>query len=357
MFEKLLFRSLAALAAAALLAATAQAVDIDTVRVGNPGNAGEHSGQGGSIPSRTCGAVEYAYNIGTYEVTAGQYCEFLNAVAATDTYELYDREMSMYDDGCQITRHGTSGSYTYDFSNGTIEVPGSTAADWQDRPVNCVSWGDAARFANWLHNGQPGLDTPVPQDLNSTEDGAYFLNGATDGLSLLAVSREADWKWAIPTEDEWYKAAYYDPSLNDGAGGYYDYPAGSDSVPSNDLNDPDPGNNATFFDGVDVTIDEPYYRTEFGAHEESESPYGTFDQGGNVKEWNETSVHDAYYSSRGGSWGFYTNFLHASTRYYLGPTLQYIYAGIRVVSVPEPGSITLLVCGLLVGMIWRRRRR
>ena len=53
--------------------------------------------------------------------------------------------------GCQIARHGDSGSYTYDFSGGTIESPGSTAADWTDRPVNMVSWDDAARFRD------PGL--------------------------------------------------------------------------------------------------------------------------------------------------------------------------------------------------------
>jgi formylglycine-generating enzyme required for sulfatase activity len=41
-------------------------------------------------------------------------------------------------------------------------------ADWADRPVNYVSWGDAARFANWLHNGQPS----GAQDLTTTEEGA-----------------------------------------------------------------------------------------------------------------------------------------------------------------------------------------
>jgi len=100
------------------------------------------------------GGVAYAYNISKYEVTAGQYRDFLNAVDPTGTNSrfLYSSLMDSDDRGCQITRHEGS---TYDFSGGTVEVPGSKASNWENRPVNFVSWGDAARFANWLHNGQP----------------------------------------------------------------------------------------------------------------------------------------------------------------------------------------------------------
>jgi formylglycine-generating enzyme required for sulfatase activity len=121
-------------------------VVIETVTVGNPGNPGEQS----RIPNgdhNSYGGVAYTYSIGTYEVTAGQYTALLNAVAATDTYGLYHTRMD-YDadpsrNGCNIKRHGAPGSYTY-----------SVAPDWADRPVNYVGFGDAMRFANWLHNGQ-----------------------------------------------------------------------------------------------------------------------------------------------------------------------------------------------------------
>jgi len=134
-------------------AAQAQVV-IETVPVGNPGNAGENSGgsePGGYGPDRICGAVEYVYNIGTFEVTAGQYRDFLNAVdpAGSNPYGLYNSSMDSNDYGCQITWN--AGSSTYDFSG----RPSGTEVDCVDRPVNYVSWGDAARFANWLHNGQP----------------------------------------------------------------------------------------------------------------------------------------------------------------------------------------------------------
>ena len=143
-------------------------------------------------------------------------------MAATDTYGLYNASMNtaVYSYGCNIKRTGSSGTYTY-----------TVASEWANRPVNLVSWGDAARFSNWLHNGQPGLVAPgvyepVPQDENATEDGAYYLNGATSNAGLTAVNREADWKWAIPTEDEWYKAAYH---KNDGVtGNYFKYPTSSD---------------------------------------------------------------------------------------------------------------------------------
>ncbi len=236
-------------------------VVIDTVLVGNEGNAADTR-----FTTPGYGGVAYAYNIGKYEVTAGQYTEFLNAVAATDTYGLYNPSMDSNSKGCQITQSGSSGSYTYDFSG----RQSGTEADWLDRPVNYVSWGDAARFANWLHNGQP----TGAQDLSTTEDGSYLLDGANSNPELMAFEREPDATWVIPSEDEWYKAAYYDG----GSGAYYDYPTSRDGVPSNDLIDPDPGNSATFESGG-ATIGGPYFRTEVGAHENSDSPYDTSTRG------------------------------------------------------------------------------
>ncbi len=152
---------------------------METVRVGNPGNAGDTRYPDASNGIYNFGAVGYTYNIGKYEVTADQYCEFLNAVAKTDTYELYNTNMWSIDGGCKIQQSGSSGNYSY-----------SVASDWANRPVNIVSWGDAARFANWLHNGQP----TGAQDLTTTD------------AQLLAVTRQANATWVITSEDEWYKA-------------------------------------------------------------------------------------------------------------------------------------------------------
>ncbi len=289
----------------------AQAVDIETVTVGNPGNTGESSGEcaGGHGPCCTdCGAVDYVYNIGKYEVTAGQYTEFLNAVAATDTYGLYNTSMANPSEGlfgCNIQRTGSSPNYSY-----------SVGADWADRPVNHVSWGDAARFCNWLHNGQP----TGAQDLTTTEDGSYYLNGAT-GTATLLVVREPDATWVVPSEDEWYKAAYH---KNDGVtGNYWDYPTESDAAPTAEAPaGTDMTNGSANYSPDGYVIGAPYYRIEVGAYDAkpSDSPYGSFDQGGNVSEWNEAVFYGASRGLRGGSFYPYGYPLYAAFRgYYGGP--------------------------------------
>jgi formylglycine-generating enzyme required for sulfatase activity len=321
------------------------------VTVGNTGNTGELSGAPGR-PDRICGAVEYNYRIGKFEVTAGQYTAFLNAVAATDTYGLYNSSMAdPYTDytwGCNIQRTDTGSAYTY-----------SVAADWANRPVNYVSWGDAARFANWLTNGQPR----GAQDQGTTEDGSYYLNGATDGHALGAVVRkspEDGGRYYIPTEDEWYKAAYH---KNDGdTGNYFDYPTGTDSVPSHDLIDPDPGNNANFTQEGYTTIGSPYYRTPVGEFENSESPYGTFDQGGNVWEWNEAIIYGGHGQDgrglRGGSFLVSDGVgdLRAGTRYDTNAGSEYCSGGFRVSEVPEPATMALLALGGATALRRGRRR-
>jgi hypothetical protein len=79
--------------------------NLETVTVGDPGNTGELSGSGagGYGNDRICGSVGYSYNIGKYEVTAGQYADFLNNKAKTDPYGLYDTRMTNLDLGATAT--------------------------------------------------------------------------------------------------------------------------------------------------------------------------------------------------------------------------------------------------------------
>lgn len=302
----------------------ALSISIETVTIGNPGNPGEQSRLQHADPT-FYGGVEHTYRIGKYEVTAAEYAAFLNAVAATDPYALYNPNMGTNADGCGIVRSGSPGSYTY-----------SVAPDRADRPVNYVNWGDAARFANWLHNGQP----VGPQGPATTEDGSYFVNGAMLDGQLDDIVRSPGATWVIPTENEWYKAAYH---KNDGVtANYWNFPTRSDVGPSNTLVDPDPGRNATFAVGAALTIGAPYYRTEKGAHENSASPYGTFDQAGNVHEFNETVLEHHIRGVRGGSYSW-NNSMAVWDRYndfYVSDHFRDL--GFRVALVSDPGVTNLL---------------
>jgi formylglycine-generating enzyme len=323
------------LVAATLAAAVAaQAVTINLVPVADPGNTAD---------TTSYGSVAYTYQMGKFEVTAGQYCEFLNAVAATDTYGLYNGNMGEYW-GCKIYQSGSAGSYTY-----------SVASDWANRPVNYVSWGDATRFANWLSNGQPtGL-----QGTATTEDGSYYLNGATSTAALKSVHRKDGATWAIPNDNEWYKAACYDPGKSGGAG-YWRFPTRSNALPSNGGADgyTDPGNHANYY-GNDYTIGHPYYRTIVGEFEKSASAYGTFDQAGNALEWTDTvsNSNDSNHDLGGGSWNYISDWLQASNYFSMNVAQEGGDMGFRVAYVPEPGSLILLASGAAAALIWWSRRK
>ena len=259
------------------------------------------------------------YRIGRFEITAGQYTEFLNAVAAEDTYGLYNAEMWSSDYGCKIQQSGAPGSYVY-----------SVDPDWADRPVNYVSWGDAARFVNWLHNGQP----MGQESLATTEDGSYFLNGALEADDLMAIMREPDATWVIPSEDEWYKAAYH---KNNGiTGDFWNQPTCRNAVPGNDVVDPDPGNQANYWIfPEDYSTGAPYWRTQVGEFENSASPYGTYDQCGNVWEWIEGIDPGTLplRGVRGGAFSYHAEWFRAAVRVYEIVTDELDEIGFRVAKV------------------------
>lgn len=317
---------LAALAGISLVTPAFAVVNIDYVPIGNAGNAADPAT--GSL----YGAVAYAYKISKNETTIAQYAEFLNAVAKTDSYGLYSTSMiTSYING--ISRSGVSGSFTY-----------SVAAGSGNKPITYVSWFDAARFCNWLQNGQ---QTGAGAALTA-ESGAYTLNGATGGIINKNVGATV---W-IPTENEWYKAAYFDPTKNAGAGGYWLHANQTNTLTTNTVG----AAGAANFDDGDYVGYPAMALTDVGAYgTNSDSYYGTNDQAGNVMEWNDAVISGSSRGLRGGDWIDAESISRSSFRYSGVSTSQDFFIGFRVASVPEPSSLVLTI--FTSGVILLRRRR
>ena len=337
------------------LAAPAHAITYDLVPVGNAGNANDPATGG------VYGGVAYGYQIGKYDVTIGQYAAFLNAVAKTDTYSLYNASMGTDLNVAGISQTGSSGSYTYSVIN--------NGGDSSNRPITYVSWFNAARFANWMANGQPtGAQTST-----TTENGAYNVNGATSGTAparnVTNPNTVAIPTYFIPTENEWYKAAYYSPALNGGIGGYYEFATQSNTAPGNAIGST--ANQANYNNGVySVTQSSGYsatqnYLTDVGAFSGSGSFYDTFDQSGNVFQWNDLGgTAGSSRGLRGGSWLSSSALILSSTYGTLsGPSNATFGLGFRLASpvpVPEPSTWVTGAVGLACaawGAFRRRRAR
>jgi len=279
---------------------------MDFVTVGNAGNTGELSGAGagGGGLDRICGAVGYAYNIGKYEVTAAQWAAVIAAAPGV----------------------GNAGSWT-----------GS-------QPTAGTSWNEAAKFCNWLTSGSAIVG------YYTISDGVASI---PEGVSHNVYAAEHGTTYFIPTEDEWYKAAFHkNNGVTGGAANYWDYPTGSDTMPTAVTGGTGAGTAVFYGNGVSPTA--PAVVSNAGGL----SAYDTMGQGGNVWEWNEAIVYDGSYRGlRAGSFrdAYSDGKLHASFRdYFYDPTCQNNDFGFRVASVPEPATLSLLALG---GLAVLRRKK
>ena len=273
-----------------LVCARASAVVLDWVTIGAPGNPADTEVMDCCFELRGTtgfGAVGHVYRIGKFEITNAQYAEFLNAVAsAADPNALYNPAMGVFDNiygkPGGILRTGSAGAYAYE------PFPG-----YASKPVRFVDLYRAARTANWLHNGQPsGAQGPT-----TTENGAYALLGANP----VGITRQPGAPFWVPSEDEWYKAAYYDPGL----ARYWDWATSSDLPPQAGY--PPGGSNSANISTpprCQPPNPSPCELTDIGSYLSAVSPWGTFDQVGNIHEYTETpSPFDPNHRIlRGGPW-------------------------------------------------------
>jgi len=309
------------------LAPAASAVAIEWLPVGDPGHA--------NYPLTDYGGVAYSFEIAWLEVSNAEYAGFLSAVAEqSDPNDLWNANMGTNALG-GIEREGLPGSYVY-----------TLRPDMANKPVNYVSFWDAVRFVNWLHN-----DTPIGiQDSTTTEDGAYTLTAQT--IADNSVTRNPDARFGVPTRNEWIKAAYYDGNTQS----YYLSPAQSQSVMNFGAPGDDDGNTCNCHRGIGVLEDG-------GSYALSVSPWGTYDQGGNVEEWIDFIIatdREWLGSSYGGGEAFAT--VTAVTRR-VNPGQEIINLGFRVVklgSMPVPllgplAAIGLIGAVLVTGLVAARR--
>ena len=323
-------------------------VSFDWATVGDPGNAPDTQVMTkGPVPDFTTGygAVDYTYRIAKQQVTNLQYAEFLNAVDPTggNTLNLYQARMTTSSLGAAYT-----GGIDFNAAAGA-GAKYSVKSGQSAYPAVWINWTSAARFVNWLANGQGA---------GATESGVYDMSLMTGGFSTPPPRAEAATVF-LPSENEWYKAAYYDPTKG-GTGGYWQFGTQSDAAPAS-LPPPGTANSANLGSGVgsggaattlaktgaafDSTVD---YLTDVGSYSSAESYYGLSDLDGLVYDWTEAtriSFGNELPIYRGGSWRYGEGYTGASYRnIYSGAGVpSYSWYGFRIAGLPEAPPVGVVI--------------
>ena len=207
------------------IAKAASAIDAQNyVLVSDPNNNGDAT-------NNDFGRVNYNYQIKKYPVTNAEYVEFLNAVATTPNgLGLWHSDMADLNRRGGIIRSVSNSIYSY-----TIRT------NMDNKPVNYINWFSAVRYINWLVNNKPS----GPPSASTTEDGAYTLSAFIVQCTNKPSFNNRNSYW-LPSEDEWYKAAYFDPDKTGSGPGYWTYATQSDSVPDSVVVDTTGTANNTF---------------------------------------------------------------------------------------------------------------
>jgi hypothetical protein len=281
--------------------------NMEFVTIGNPNYTADTTGA-----PNPAGAVGYEYGIGKFEVSEDM-----------------------------ITKFNASQSLQISMNN-------RGAA----KPATNISWNEAARFVNWL-NTSTGNQAAYKFAVGSAvEDNIQLWTSGEAGYDVNNKYRNSLAKYVLPSYNEWYKAAYYDPNKSGpGVGGYWDYATGSDTAPTAVESGTSAGE--AVYGGGSVTT--PADVDEAGGL----SPYGVMGLGGNVFEWEESSFDLANSSDtsfrgvRGGGYLDVSSFLSSSSRDSKVPSDEGFDRGFRVASLPSSAAVpepSMMVIGTLFGL-------
>lgn len=235
------------------------------VKIGRPGNKpDEDRPRVGAF-----GAVDHPFEIGKHKVSNVEYGKMLNAVAQiADPHHLYHPKMRI-----NRVRSKTKPGFEYFPDLKTSHLA-----------VTYVSWFDAIRYCNWLHGGK-------------TERGAYMFSAPTK-----VGPRTNEAKYFLPNENEWHKAAYYDPEKKN----YARFHRTLTAITKNSTED----------------LRSPKYHN-------SPSPFGMAGIRHRIWDWTESEAGLLFRSVRSNSW-FQGNNRQAAGRFYSNPNLELGHVGFRV---------------------------
>jgi len=299
--------------------------EIEFVNIGSPGNAPDTTG----VPN-PAGSVDYEYRIAKYEFTRG------DALAVFQAGDLatFGGDPIFY------------GDYTF-----LTELPADAA-------VSGISWNNAARIINWMNLSKgfpPAYNYEYEPGQSRYAHNAPVLNWEPDdpGYDESNPLRNSMAHYFLPTDDEWYKAAYFDPELEK----YWDYPTGSDEAPTPVVSGTDPNTAVYTHPPTGTTSGWVVPVTQAGGL----SAYGVMGMGGNIHEWNEAEFPNAL----GHPWppisrGVRGCSARCETAVGLSSSLQANFwqefggPGFRVASVPEPD---FQLTPWIVVMLLQSRRR
>lgn len=298
--------------------------EIEFVTIGDPGNPADTDDGSTQAGIQNFGSVSYSYRIGNHEISE-------RMIAKANILG-----------GLGITQNNAG----------------------PNKPATAITWNEAARFINWLNmtsGSVPAYKFAVqPGDVGYNVNSDIELWSINDpGYNPANLYRNSLAKYFLPSVDEWYKAAFFDPV----SGAYYDYPTGSNSAPLAVANGTAP-RTAVYNQPFPVPDSSPQEWVADVMLAGGLSPYGTMGQGGNVYEWEETSFDSANgppsesaRGVRGGIWYGSSFELRSSSRGHSLPWQASGDCGFRIASIaiPEPNSL-FLVAFASVGMLQRTRK-